>query len=431
MGRLASVAVCLCVSLAGMTSRAVLAGPARVATSEPATTGSLGSGGAPGSAGAALSGEREASPASFTAFVAGLWPAARARGVSRATFEAAFAGVTSDPKIVELTGKQSEFVKPIWSYLDGAVSEARVARGRAAATEHAATLAAIERRYGVERSVVLGVWGMETNYGSFTGGKDVIRSLATLAHLRYRGGFFRDELLTALVILQQGHVARADMKGSWAGAMGQTQFMPSSFRKWAVDQDGDGHKDIWTSVPDALASTANYLKSHGWRRGLPWAVEVRLPPRFDYKTRKAAFPRWAALGARRADGKAMPHDGEATLFQPAGAHGPAFLVTANFSAIKAYNSSDAYALGVGLLGDRIGGAAGVQAAWPVNEPQLDHAQRREVQRRLASMGFHIGDADGRIGTRTRDALRAFQERRGLVPDGHPSVGALQALRAAR
>ncbi|WP_406854825.1 lytic murein transglycosylase [Alsobacter sp. KACC 23698] len=428
MRRIAVVALCLGVVWAG--PAAAQTGPTRVArseagASEPVTTGSL------GQPGAALVGEREASPASFSAFVAGLWPAARARGVSRATFDAAFSGVTSDPKIVELTRRQSEFVKPIWSYLEGAVSEARVARGRSVAAEHASTLAAIERRYGVERSVILGVWGMETNYGSFTGGKDVIRSLATLAHLRYRGAFFRDELLTALTILQQGHVARADMKGSWAGAMGQTQFMPSSFRRWAVDQDGDGHKDIWTSIPDALASTANYLKAHGWRRGLPWSVEVRLPARFDYKTRKAAFSRWAALGAKRADGKPMPNAGEGSLFLPAGAHGPAFLVTANFTAIKAYNSSDAYAMGVGLLGDRIGGASGVQAAWPVGEPQLDHAQRREIQRRLASMGFDIGEADGRIGTRTRDALRAFQERRGLVPDGHPTVGALQALRTAR
>ncbi|PSC07071.1 lytic murein transglycosylase [Alsobacter soli] len=399
---------------------AALAQPRRQAMAEPTVTGSI-----------SPTAVVEARPASFEAFVAGLWPAARARGVSRATFDRAFAGVTPDPKIIELTHRQSEFVKPIWAYLDGAVSEARVARGREMAARYDRTLAAIERKYGVERSVVLGVWGMETNYGSFTGGKDVIRSLATLASIRYRGAFFRDELLTALVILQQGHVSRADMKGSWAGAMGQTQFMPSSFMKYAVDGDGDGRKDIWTSVPDALASTANYLKKHGWKHGLPWAVEVRLPHRFDYRTRSAALPHWAALGLRRADGRALPHGGEASLFMPAGARGPVFLVTANFKAIKAYNSSDSYALGVGHLGERVTGGSRIVAAWPTDEPQLDHGQRRELQARLASFGYAVGEPDGRIGTKTRDALRDFQQRRGLVPDGHPSLAMLEALRGRR
>ncbi|GGH30430.1 hypothetical protein GCM10007036_41030 [Alsobacter metallidurans] len=400
-----------------------VAQPIRPALADPVNTGSLGP--------ASLKLEAQPASASFDAFVAGLWPAAKARGVSRKTFDQAFAGVTPDGKIIELTRKQSEFVKPIWSYLDGAVSDARLARGRDVAAQYASTLAAIERRYGVERSVVLGVWGMETNFGSFTGGKDVIRSLATLAHIRYRGTFFRDELITALVILQQGHVARADMKGSWAGAMGQTQFMPSSFTKWAVDQDGDGHKDIWTSIPDALASTANYLKKHGWKHGLPWAMEVRLPRRFDFRTHTSSFAHWASLGAQSADGRRLPQHGEASLFMPAGARGPVFLVTSNFKAIKAYNSSDAYALGVGHLGDRVTGGAPIAAAWPTNDPQLDHGQRRELQSRLAALGFSIGEPDGRIGTKTRDALRSFQQRRGLTPDGYPTLAMLEALRTYR
>ncbi|MCP8939746.1 lytic murein transglycosylase [Alsobacter sp. SYSU M60028] len=373
----------------------------------------------------------EAQRGSFRAFVEGVWPAAQARGVSRDTFDLAFAGVAPDPKIAELTHRQSEFVKPIWEYLNGAVTSARVARGQDVAREYAATLDAVERRYGVDRAAVLGIWGMETNFGTFTGGKDVIRSLATLAHLNYRGDFFRNELVTALVILQQGHVAREDMKGSWAGAMGQTQFMPSSFMSYAVDGDGDGRKDIWSSVPDALASTANYLRQKGWTPGLPWAVEVALPANFDWRTRAGSFSTWASLGVRRADGEAMPRGGEATLFLPAGASGPAFLVTSNFNVIKSYNSSDAYAMGVGHLGDRIYGGASIQAAWPVNQRQLDREQRVDLQRHLARLGYDLGEPDGKLGSKTREAVRDYQERRGLVPDGHPTLALLESLRGGR
>jgi hypothetical protein len=402
---------------------------AKPGAKKPASNGAAAA--AVGATGARVAAAAAAGSGSFSSFVQGLWPAAQARGVSRATFDAAFAGVTPDPKVAALTRKQSEFVRPIWGYLDGAVTSGRVAQGQAMAQAHAATLAAIESRFGVDRSVILGVWGMETNFGSFTGGMDVIRSLATLAHLRYRSDFFRDELLTALVILQQGHVSREAMRGSWAGAMGQTQFMPSSFMKWAVDWDGDGHKDIWTSVPDALASTANYLRQHGWQGGLPWAVEVVIPDGFDYRMRRGDLSGFAGRGVRRADGKPMPRGGEALLFLPAGARGPAFLVTENYAAIKAYNSSDAYALGVGHLGDRIYGGAPIQGDWPRSDPQLDHKQRVDLQKRLAALGYQVGEPDGKIGTKTRDAVRDFQEKRGLVPDGHPTPAVLQALRAPR
>ncbi|MFO1147052.1 MAG: lytic murein transglycosylase [Alsobacter sp.] len=397
---------------------------ARAAADNPAlTTGSL-AGGEPRAP--SLTGD-----ADFAAFLRGLWPVARAHGVTRATFDLAFEGVEPDPKIAELTRKQAEFVKPIWTYLDGAVSDQRVQRGREMAARWGETLAAVEAKYGVDRRVVLGVWGLETNFGSFTGGKDVIRSLATLAAMGYRGAYFRDELVTALVILQQKHVSRDAMKGSWAGAMGQTQFMPSSFMRFAVDADGDGHKDIWTSVPDALASTANYLYRNGWKAGLPWGMEVRLPARFDWRQHKGTFSHWAALGLRRADGSPLPASGEASVFLPAGANGPVFLVTANFAVIKRYNASDAYALGVAHLGDRLAGAGPIVAEWPVDEPPLDRAQRVELQRRLAALGYDIGEADGRLGSKTRDALRDFQARRGQVPDGYPGPVALDALRAVR
>lgn len=417
-------------SRSSATTSGVKSGPkpaaAAAASSGPVTTASIGK---PSQA-TAQAADRSAQ-GSFSAFVAALWPQARERGVTRATFDVAFAGLTPDAKIIELTRKQSEFVKPIWEYVNGAVTPTRVEQGAEAASRWSSAIAAAESRYGVERSVILGIWGMETNFGSFTGGKDVIRSLATLAHEQYRGDFFRDELLTALVILQQGHVDREDMKGSWAGAMGQTQFMPSSFMKFAVDADGDGHKNIWTSIPDAMASTANYLRQNGWTPGLPWGFEVQLPDGFDWRFQAGSFGAWRNAGVRRADGTAMPRSGEATLFLPAGARGPAFLVTSNFAVIKRYNSSDAYAIGVGHLGDRITGGAALAGRWPVGERQLDRAQRLEVQRQLNRLGFDVGEPDGKLGSKTREAVRNFQDSRGLVPDGYPTVAVLEALRAVR
>jgi membrane-bound lytic murein transglycosylase B len=375
--------------------------------------------------------ENTVRPADFRQYVESLWPTAQARGVTRATFDSAFSGVTPDAEVVRLTKRQSEFVRPIWDYIDGAVSAQRLSLGEQAARRHASTLDAVERAYGVPKSVVLGVWGMETNFGSYTGSKDVIRSLATLAHEGYRGNFFRDELLTALEILQQGKINRRDMKGSWAGAMGHTQFMPTSYMKYAVDGDGDGRRDIWNSIPDALASTANYLREHGWRTGLPWGVEVTLPSGFDFTNQEAAFSRWASLGLRRAGGGNLPQSGDAKLFLPAGASGPAFLVTHNFDVIKRYNSSDAYAKGVAQLGDRLTGGRGIQGSWPRNEPMLDATQRREVQDRLAALGHYSGKTDGMFGTMTREAVRQFQLQRGMTADGYANVAVLNALRQAR
>src|SRR3954470_20804687 len=266
---------------------------------------------------------QEATQDGFQRFVQGLWPAARARGVSRATFEEAFREVEPDAKIIALTKKQSEFVRPIWDYINGALSAQRLKRGQEMAAEWSKTLAVVEQTYGVPRSVVLGVWGMETNFGSFTGSIYAVRALATLAYTGYRDGFFKEELLTALQILEGEHIDRSKMLGSWAGAMGQTQFMPSSFMKFAVDGNRDGIRDIWSSVPDAMASTANYLRQHGWEAGLPWGFEVALPRGFDYRHLRQDFARWQAVGVRRVDGRAMPRSGEASLFLPGGAGGPA------------------------------------------------------------------------------------------------------------
>ncbi|MCW6508092.1 lytic murein transglycosylase [Lichenifustis flavocetrariae] len=303
---------------------------------------------------------------SFSAFVADLWPAAHARGISRATFEAAFAGVVPDPEVIAKTKKQAEFTKTVGQYLTSAVSDKRIATGTSQYKQWAPWLVRAEKTYGVDRYVIMGVWGLETNFGAFAGNDYVIRSLATLAYAHYRGTYFRSELLAALGILQAGHTDPAHMMGSWAGAMGQTQFMPSSFKSYAVDFDGDGRRDIWTSVPDAIGSTANYLHKHGWVPGDTWGYEVRLPDtRPEANGTGASFATWAARGVRRADGGEMPDSGLGTLLMPGGREGPAFLVTKNFKVIKSYNNSVSYALGVSLLGDRIAGWGPLTAPWPV------------------------------------------------------------------
>jgi lytic murein transglycosylase len=362
----------------------------------------------------------------FQGFLQGLWPLAQARGVSRATFDAAFRGLTPDASIIALTKKQSEFVAPIWTYLSNAVGGSRISRGQAALAANASALASIEATHGVPKEIVLGIWGMETGYGSFKGDKDVIRSLATLAAARYRGVFFRDELLTALEMLEKGLAERSEMRGSWAGAMGHTQFMPSSYMKHAVGFGG-GHADVWDKPVDALASTANYLKNFGWTPGLPWGFEVELPEGYAFGLLRGSFASFASAGVTRPGGGRLPSSGEARLFFPAGHTGPAFLLTSNFDVIKTYNSSDAYALGVGHLADRIAGRPAIQAAWPTAEPRLTKQQVQELQRRLRALGLYAGEGDGRVGSGVREAVRQYQARNRLIPDGYPTPALLAAL----
>jgi membrane-bound lytic murein transglycosylase B len=295
----------------------------------------------------------------FRAFVEGLWPQAKAHGVRRETFDRAFRGMSEDPSVLALTHKQPEVVKTLAQYLAAAVSDTRIETGRAKALEWKSVLIRAGRTYGVEPAVILGVWGLESNFGSHTGDRSTIRCLATLAFAHYRGDYFRRELIDALQILEEGHIAAADMQGSWAGAMGQTQFMPSSFRRYAIDFDGDGRKDIWHDAADALGSTALYLHKHGWKAGEPWGYEVMLPP--DSSTERLAGGRehplafWAQKGLTRIDGQPLPRTGLASLMIPPGGNGAAYLVTHNFKIIKTYNNSTSYALGVAILGDRIAG----------------------------------------------------------------------------
>jgi membrane-bound lytic murein transglycosylase B len=369
---------------------------------------------------------------SFQAFIKTLRPLAEARGVSRQTFDLAFKGVTYDPKVLAHTNAQAEFVKPIWEYLSAAVSARRVEQGAAVAKQYQSWLEKAQGEFGVESSVVVGIWGLETDFGGFAGSDNVIRALATLAYAHYRGDYFKDELLSALQILQAGDITPAKMKGSWAGAMGQTQFMPSSFREFAVDFDGDGRRDIWASAPDAIGSTANYLAEHGWLVGQPWGFEVVLPEGFDLQdadsSHYAPFSAFAKRGVKRADGKPMPSSGEAELLITAGLKGPIFLVTANFKVIKTYNNSTSYALGVALLGDRATGAEGLRAAWPVRDRQLSQGQMREMQTRLKKLGYDVGEIDGKIGETGRAALRAYQQKSGQAPDGYPTLALLLKLR---
>jgi lytic murein transglycosylase len=379
---------------------------------------------------AALSGAA-AQPDGFRAWIEGLWPLARERGVSRATFDAAFRDVPGpDPAVLARIRRQGEFGRPVWDYLAGAVSAGRIARGRAEAARRAETLAAIEATYGVPASVLLAFWGMESDFGGGTGGTSVVRALATLAQAGHRGTLFRDELLSALTILERGEASPDTLRGSWAGAMGQTQFLPSAYLRAAVDFDRDGRRDIWTSVPDALASIASFLRQAGWQPGLPWGAEVRLPAGFDLSRYRGPFPDFAARGVVRTDGTALPRTGEASLFLPGGAGGPVFLIGDNFEAIRAYNTSDAYALAVGHLADRIAGAPALSAPWPVTAPRLDQAGVKALQQGLAARGHYAGPFDGRAGPKLREAVRRYQIAAGLPADGYATPALLRRLQGA-
>lgn len=356
--------------------------------------------------------------------------AAASAGLARATVEAALGGFTPDPKVIALTRRQSEFARPIGAYVGGAVSAARLDEGRRLAARWAGVQGEVERRDGVPGAVVLAIWAQESGFGRATGGFQTIRSLATLASIRYREDVFRPELIAALRILEEEHAPPGLLTGSWAGAMGQAQFMPSSFLAYAVDQDGDGRRDIWTSTPDVLASISNFLARHGWRRGLPWGCEVVLPQGLDLTLHARGMAEWSAMGVACADGAALPGGGSQSLgrlFLPAGIAGPAFLLTENWEVVRAYNTSDSYALAIGHLSDRLAGSGPLRRPWPAG-PGLTQAEREEVHRDLARRGLYGGTPDGKFGAATRDAVRRFQIERGLVPDGYADRALLAALR---
>ena len=369
----------------------------------------------------------------FDHWVASLWDEARKAGVSRETFRRAFEGVTPEEEVIQAAETQPEFVRPIWDYLDRAVSETRIADGKAQLAAIARNLDAIEKTYGVDRHIVVAIWGMESAYGVSKGDRSVIQALATLAYQGSRRDYGKAQLIAALQILQRGDITPEAMRGSWAGAMGHTQFIPTTYNVHAVDHDGDGRRDIWNTPADALASAANYLRKSGWVPGEAWGYEVVLPKGFDFANARSSvrmpIAEWLALGISRADGRKFDAWAtEGSILLPAGAQGPAFLVFRNFRAILRYNNATAYALGVGHLADRLRGEGPLVAAWPRNDLPLTSAQRRELQERLAAKGFYKGGVDGLIGSGTQDAIRSYQHRLGLEPDGYPSAGFLERLR---
>jgi len=369
----------------------------------------------------------------FAAWVASFRASMQGAGVDEATLQAAFDGVQYQQRVVELDRAQPEFTRPIWQYLDSTVSPQRVQLGQQKLAELRAQVDGAAARYGVTPGVLVAIWGIESNFGGNYGNTPTIDALATLAFDGRRESWARSQLQAALKILQSGDIARTQMIGSWAGAMGQTQFLPSAFLAYAVDGDGDGRRDLWGSMADVMASTGNFLSSSGWRAGEPWGVEVQLPPGFDVgradsQTRQASA-QWAAEGVRAVDGAALPEVTDAAVLLPAGARGPAFLVGNNFRTILRYNNSNNYALAVSLLAQRIAGGPAVQAPWPRDLAALSRTQIMELQTALNAHGFDSGLPDGAPGAATRDALRRYQRSIGVPADGYPTLEMLQRLQA--
>ena len=355
---------------------------------------------------------------------------ATAHGIPAATFDQATAGVQPDMKILDLQKNQPEFKTPIWDYMAGLVDDERVADGKEGMRKNARAFAEAEERYGVSRYIVAAVWGVESNFGKEMGSRPLIQSLATLACYGERANYFRGELIATLKIVANGDIPADRLVGSWAGAFGQTQFMPSTFLRLAVDLDGDGRRDIVDSTADAIGSTANYLHHSGWRTGTPWGYEVKLPEGYSGpsgRRQKASMSSWAARGITRIDGSPLG-GGEAGLLLPAGPNGPAFLVTSNFDAIYSYNAAESYALAIAHLADRLAGGGEFVTPWPTDDPGLSRAQRRELQQLLTKRGYDVGEPDGAIGNKTREAIADYQRKLGRTADGRASAKVLAALK---
>jgi lytic murein transglycosylase len=362
-----------------------------------------------------------------SAFLAELWPDAQAKGISRTTFDTAMKGFTPDQRVIAAIRRQPEYGKPVGDYVNAIVSKRRIVDAQLKGREWAKTFDAVEKQFQVERWVLLALWGMESDFGSEKDRWDVFRSLATLAYVKYRDPYFRNELIVAMRIMQDNRITREKMVSSWAGAMGQTQFMPSNFVDYAIDFSGDGRADIWGNVPDVLASTAHYLRKWKWNSTLPWGFEVLVPDGFDYIRSRASFAEWRTLGVRRADGKAFPNSGQGILFFPSGASGPGFIVTENFNVLKEYNNSDAYALAVGHLADRIHGGDVIKTPWPKDDRQLSRDARVALQKKLAALGYKVNEFEAHIDFDLRDNIRVEQKKLGMVPDGNPTPALLEKL----
>lgn len=371
----------------------------------------------------------------FQSCLAGLRSEAAAKGVSGATFDRAMAGVEPDMKIIEAMNNQPEFKTPIWDYLGTLVDEEKVAEGRAMMRQHASVLAAAEQRFGVDRHTIAAVWGVESDFGKAKGRWPLVQALSTGACLApRRNAFFKGELIATLQIIQRGDVRPERLFGSWAGAFGHTQFIPTTYLRLAVDGDGDGRRDLVDSIPDALHSTANFMDKAGWVTGASWGYEVRVPSGYSGPTGrnpKQPVSSWAARGIVKFDGSPLTGSGNAGLLMPAGRNGPAFLVFKNYDAAYSYNGADSYALAISLLSDRLRGRPGVQGQWPTDDLPLSREQRRELQRLLIARGYNVGEPDGAVGSLTRAAIRDVEAKIGMPSTGRPGEKVLRALKGGR
>ncbi len=369
----------------------------------------------------------------FQQWLQSLRAEAEAEGISQRTLASALDGLQPLPRVIELDRRQPEFTETFWNYLDKRVTPSRIQQGRRLLKRHQALLERIERRYGVPPRYLVAFWGLETNFGRYLGSFPTVAALATLAHDRRRSAFFRKQVMAALRIIDEGHISAAAMKGSWAGAIGQLQFLPSTFLRHARDGDGDGRKDVWHDLDDVFASGGSYLRDLGWRYGQRWGRAVRLPSDFDWSLAsldtKKPLAHWRRLGVRRADGSPLPTaDLNGAIVLPQGHEGPAFLVYDNFEVILKWNRSIHYALAVGHLADRLVGAPPLRLGRGADNRRLDRSQALELQRLLNRLGFDAGEPDGIPGSRTRDAVRAYQKSVGLPADGYPSHNVLEHLR---
>jgi lytic murein transglycosylase len=382
-------------------------------------------------AAAALSVFAPSARADFASCVGSLRAQAAHSGISAKTLDIAFNGLEPDPKVLDLQKQQPEFKTPIWDYVDGLDDDQRVADGKAAMAKEARALARAEEQYGVSRTMLAAIWGVESNFGQEMGKRPLVQSLTTLACMGDRANYFRSELMATLKIIDHGDVPPEKLTGSWAGAFGQTQFMPSTFLRLAVDFEGDGRRDIVDSAPDALASTANYLAKSGWRPGVAWGFEVKLPEGYSGPSgRKArqSMSFWASHGLARIDGRSLG-EGDAALLLPAGRDGPAFLVTRNFDVVYSYNAAESYTLAACVLADRLSGGRGIVTPWPTDDPLLSRDGRKELQALLQKRGYDIGgDPDGHVGTKSKAAIADFEQRSGLEVNGRASVKVLEALK---
>lgn len=371
-----------------------------------------------------------AGAASFEACVASIRAAAVRSGVPAQIADAALGSARYDEKAVRFSRSQPEYRTPIWDYMAFLVDEERISDGKALMKEHGSTLRSVEKTYGVDRHIVAALWGIESDYGKFRGDFFVPHALANVVCSGKKANFFQSELITALKLVARGDIKLKDLQGSWAGAFGQTQFMPSTYARLAVDHDRDGHRDLVNSVPDALASTANFLRNAGWQNGLPWGFEVRLPKGYkgpEGRKKRASLASWAKRGIVKIDGGRLSGNTKAALLLPAGASGPAFLVTGNFNALYSYNVAESYALAIGHLSDRLRGEGPLRKAWPTDDPGLSRAERLHLQKLLIAAGYDIGEADGRIGPITQGAIKQAEQKAGMKPTGHPGRKIYRAL----